>query len=267
MNILKLFFGFVLLAAGACEMSLSKLTGRATDEWARSYPLAAKGDVQIANTNGTIDIEGVDGVMVEVRAERIARAATDAAARELLPRITIKEDVSPNRIAIETERLSGILIGVGVEVQYHVRVPKSARVRARTTNGAITAVAIGGRLVASTTNGSITGTELRGDVEARATNGRVAIDLASLGNDLVDLRTTNGPLQLTLPGTAKATLSATCTNGGIDVSDLTLDLMGEQSRRRVRGRLNGGGTPVELTTTNGPIRVRLRSAAESPSPK
>ena len=267
MNILKLFGASLLLAAVACEMSVAKLTGRAADEWTRSYPLTANGDVQIANTNGTIDIEGVDGVMVEVRAERIARAATDAAARELLPRITIKEDVSPSRIAIETDRLSGILIGVGVEVQYHVRVPKSARVRARTTNGAITAVALSGRLVAATTNGTITGTDLRGDVEARSTNGRVAIDLAALGSDLVDLRTTNGPVQLTLPDAAKATLSATCTNGRIDVADLPLDLMWEQSRRRVRGRLNGGGTPVELTTTNGPIRVRLRSAAESPSPK
>jgi hypothetical protein len=34
--------------------------------------------------------------------------------------------------------------------------------------------------------------------------------------------------------------------------------MGEQSRRRVRGRINGGGTPVELTTTNGSIHVAVR---------
>ena len=262
--ILKLFGRSVLLAAavavGACEMSLSNLTGRATDEWTRSYPLPANGEVQITNTNGKVEIEGVDGVTVDVRAERVARAATEAAARELLPRISIKEDIRPDRVALETERLSGILIGVSVEVRYQVRVPKTALVRVRTTNGAITVIALSGRVVASTTNGVITGTDLRGDVEARATNGRVAIDLASLGSDLVDLRTTNGSVQLTLPDTAKATLSATCTNGAIDVSGLKLDLMGEQSRRRVRGRLNGGGTPVELTTTNGAIHVRLRGA-------
>jgi hypothetical protein len=63
---------------------------------------------------------------------------------------------------------------------------------------------------------------------------------------------------LTLPRAARANLSATCTNGAIDVSGVALELMGEQSKRRVRGRINGGGTPVELTTTNGSISVAVR---------
>ena len=57
--------------------------------------LGAGGEVHIVNTNGRIEVEGVDGSTVEVRAEKIAAAATDAAARELLPRIVIKEDSSP----------------------------------------------------------------------------------------------------------------------------------------------------------------------------
>src|SRR5881398_3428412 len=79
----------------ACDVSLGNLAGRATDEWTHTYPLSAGGEVHIANTNGRVDVEGVDGSNVEVRAERIARAATDAGAKELLPRITIKEDVQP----------------------------------------------------------------------------------------------------------------------------------------------------------------------------
>ena len=75
---------------------------------------------------------------------------------------------------------------------------------------------------------------------------------------MIELRTVNGELKLTLPGNANANLSASVTNGVIDTSGLALDLMGEQTRRRVRGRLNGGGTPIELATTNGPIRVAVR---------
>jgi hypothetical protein len=251
---------FVLLLAllGACHGALGGLTARASDEWTRSYPLSATGEVQITNGNGSIEVEGVDGAMVDVRAERIARAATDAAARELLPRINIKEDIESGRVAIETERLSGLLIGVSVEVKYHVRVPKSALVRLRTANGEITASELAGRLVATTANGAITGRNLAGGVEARAVNGPVTIDLRSLADELIELRTVNGGLKLTLPGTARANLSASCTNGVIDTSGLALDLMGEQTRRRVRGRLNGGGTPIELTTTNGTIRVAAR---------
>src|SRR5712692_4044833 len=93
-------------------LNIGPLTGRASDEWTRSYPLAAGGEVRIINTNGKIDIEGVDGSTVEVQARRIARAATDEGARELLPRISIREDIKPARVSIETERM-GMLIGAG----------------------------------------------------------------------------------------------------------------------------------------------------------
>ena len=249
---------FASVALTACTGSLGGLTARASDDWTRTYPLAANGEVQITNGNGSIDVEGVEGIgeaMVDIRAERIARGATDAAARELLPRITIKEDIKPNRVAIETERLTGIVIGVSVEVKYHVRVPNTALVRLRTTNGEITVSAISGRLVAATTNGAIIGRNLNGGVEARAVNGSVTMDVRSLGAELIELRTVNGAVELTLPASGKANLSASVTNGVIDTSGFALDLMGEQTRRRVRGRLNGGGTSIELSTTNGPIRV------------
>ncbi len=61
-----------------------------------------------------------------------------------------------------------------------------------------------------------------------------------------------------LPDSAKADVTATCTNGGITVSpELTLAVT-EQSRRRLEGRLNGGGTPIELQTTNGGVRIKPR---------
>jgi Putative adhesin len=246
------------IALSACQGALGGLTARASDEWTRMYQLAAGGELQVVNSNGKLEVEGVDGDVVEVRAERIARGATEAAARELLPRIEIHEDVRPDRVAIETRRPSGILIGVSFEVQYRVRVPKTALVRLRTVNGELMVTALRGRLVATTTNGAVTGRDLSGGVEARTTNGRVTIDLGSIGADPIELRTVNGELQLTLPRAARANLSATCTNGAIDVSGVALELMGEQSRRRVRGRMNGGGTPVELTTTNGAIRVAVR---------
>jgi hypothetical protein len=246
------------LALAACNASVGSLTGRATDEWTRSYPLEASGEMQITNTNGRIEIEGVDGSMVEVRAERIARATTDALARELLPRIEISERATPTLVQIETKRLSGIIIGASVEVRYHVRVPKTALVRARTANGMMAAESLRGRLVANTVNGSISGRELSGGVEARAVNGPVEIEMGAVGEDPIDLRTTNGTIQLKLPQNAKVNLSASCVNGVIDMSALTLDLMGEQSRRRVRGRMNGGGTPIELNTVNGKIVVSAR---------
>jgi DUF4097 and DUF4098 domain-containing protein YvlB len=248
----------VTLALAACDLSLGNLTGRATDEWTHTYPLTPGGEVRIGNTNGKIEVEGVDGATVEVRAERIARGATEAGARQLLPRIVIKEDIAPDRISVATERMSGIMIGASFEVRYHVRAPKNAVVNVTNSNGSIVITALGGKVVAHTTNGAVSGKELAGGVDARSTNGAVNIDVASVGSDRISLSTTNGGVTLTLPDAAKADISASVTNGGINVSGLDKLELSEQSRRHVEGKLNGGGTPIELQTTNGGIRVRLR---------
>ena len=254
-----------LLLAG-CDLSLGHLTARATDEWSRSYPLEAGGEIRIVNTNGKIEIEGTEGSTVEVKAEKIARGATDAAARELLPRIVIKEDIKPDRVSLETERMSGIMIGAAFEVRYHVRAPKSAVVNITNTNGQVALAALTGKVKAQTTNGGVNGRNLTGGVDARSTNGGVTIDMASVGPDSITLRTTNGGVTLTLPDSTKANLTASCTNGGINVSALDNLEISEQSRRRLEGRLNGGGTSIEVRTTNGGIRVRPRTQAEATRP-
>ena len=251
------------VALAGCDVSLGNLTARATEEWTHTYPLTAGGEVRIVNTNGRIDVEGVDGSTVEVRAERIARGATDSAARELLPRIVIKEDIKPDRITLETERMNGIMIGAGFEVRYHVRAPKNAVVNVTNTNGQVVVNALAGKVVASTTNGAVKGTNLTGGVDARTTNGSVSIDMASVGPDPVSLETTNGSVTLMLPEKAKATVSASVTNGGITVGALDNFEVTEKSRRRLEGRLNGGGTPVELRTTNGGIRLRSRDTVNT----
>jgi len=123
--------------------------------------------------------------------------------------------------------------------------------------------ALDGKVRAHTTNGGVNGKSLGGGVDARSTNGGVTIDMASVGADNISLRTTNGGVTLTLPDGAKATLSASCTNGGINVSSLENLDVSDQSRRRLEARLNGGGTAIELRTTNGGIRVRPRSGAST----
>jgi len=243
----------LVLALAGCEISVGNLAGRATDEWTRSYPLAAGGELQVGNQNGTVDIEGTDGTTVEVRAERIAKAATDAGARELLPRIKIDENVSANLVSIETEKMEGFMLGAAVEVRYHVKAPRGAIVSVTLGNGRISLTGLNGKVTAHTSNGAVTGAQLSGPVDAETTNGAVRVDLSAIGGP-VTLRTTNGGVRLTLPRTANADLEASCVNGGINVSGLTLQAS-EQSRRRVAGKLNAGGPLVSLHTTNGGIQV------------
>ena len=146
-------------------------------------------------------------------------------------------------------------------MRYHVRAPKSVVVNGSNTNGVITLKSRSGRVTAHTTNGGVRGNGLSGGVDASTTNGGVDVEFASIGADRISLHTTNGGVTVDLPEDAKADVVATCTNGGISVSGVKMQVT-EQSRRRVEGKMNGGGTPIELSTTNGGIRIRSRALAE-----
>jgi hypothetical protein len=265
--------GVVLLGIGgaACDInvdgsggfSFDLASGKAQDEWTRTYDLDAGALVEIVNVNGRITAEPGSGGGVEVRAERIARASTDDGAREHLKEIEMREEVSDTRVRVEVRapRHRGFR---GHEVRWTVRVPKGVNVDLRTTNGSVRLTGLEGEIRARTTNGGVTGKGLRPTVlDASVTNGGVDIEVASaLTGGTFELEATNGGVALALPAESKADINARCTNGGIRVSGLELELQGEQTRRRVQGRLNGGGARVNLATTNGGVRL-TRAAASS----
>jgi hypothetical protein len=249
-------FSLVVVTAvlTSCGVPIGPMGLRATDTWTHTYPLSRNGEVTIVNANGRIDVEGVDSSMVEVQAEKVAFGATEQLARDLLPRIPIEEHATPDFVSVETRRLGGFLIGARYEVRYKVRVPRTATIRATTTNGGVFVTGMDGRVIARTTNGGIVATALSGTVEARSVNGGVRVQFASVGEGSSELRTVNGGVRVALPPTAKATLSATWVNGGINFSGLQFEVT-EQARRRFEGRLNGGGSMVEVATVNGGITL------------
>ena len=181
----------------------------------------------------------------------------NVSSREIAIAVVTPES-TPDRVSLETERMNGIMIGAGFEVRYHVRAPKNAFVNVTNTNGQVVVNALAGKVAAHTTNGAVKGTNLTGGVDGQSTNGSVSIDMASTGSERISLETTNGSVTLMLPEKAKATVSASVTNGGINVGSLDNFDVTEKSRRHLEGKMNGGGAPVELHTTNGSIRLRSR---------
>ena len=126
-----------------------------------------------------------------------------------------------------------------------------------TVNGGVELRNISGEITAETTNGGITAREIAGSIDASTTNGGVDVDLMQLGDRGARLECTNGGIRLRLPSDAKASISASVSNGGIDTGGLTLDTT-ESSRRRLEARMNGGGAPIRIEGTNGGIRISGR---------
>lgn len=256
----------VLVAIGlsACDIAVDGhggfnfdvSAGKAQDEWSRTYPLAAGSRFELINVNGKITAEASDGSAIEIKAERTAKAASDDAARDLLGRIEMREEVGEGRVRVEVRppRFSGM---TGHEIKWTVKVPRGRAVDLRTVNGGVRLVGLDGDIRARSTNGGITGAALQPTLlDVAVTNGGVDIQLArAVADGTFEIEAVNGGVSLSLPSDSKADISGRCVNGGISVVDLPIEVQGEQSRRRLDGRLNGGGAKITLETVNGGVRI------------
>lgn len=245
-------------ASSGCDIVTADYKAKESTEWRKTYTLEPGGRVEISNVNGRIEVEPSTGNTVDVVAVKTARGASAEAARALLERIEIAEDVSPSSIRLETKvPRGGFMRFGGTEVRYTVKVPAASEVRFANVNGGIEVAGLAGRVDLETTNGGIRARDLTGPVDASTTNGGVDVDVARIAEGGVKLGCTNGGIKLRVPEDAKANISASVTNGGIDAGGLPLEIS-QSSRRRLEGRLNGGGPLIRLEGTNGGISVSRR---------
>lgn len=249
----------ILLAGVGCDLVTAEFRSEETTEWRKSYELPAGGHVEVVNVNGRINVEPSTGRTVEVLAIEKARGASPEAAKEALKRITIQDEQSASGIRIETKiaRHSSMFGSGGLQVEYHVKVPADAGLRVQTVNGGIDIRGVTGTVHAETTNGGVDGQGLGGPIDASTTNGGVEIAMAKVAGD-IRLESTNGGITLRVPKDARATISARVANGGIDTGGLPIETSGESTRRRLEGRMNGGGASIQLETTNGGVHLSGR---------
>jgi hypothetical protein len=256
-------------ALGACDIAVDGhggfgfglSAGKASDQWTRTYQIASGGRLELINVNGRITAEASDGTAVEVRADRTAKAATDEGAKDLLDRIEMREEVGTDRVRVEVRapRMTG---PSGHEFTWTVKVPRGVSVDLRTVNGGLRVANLDGDVRLRSTNGGIKGTSLlAASVDAAVTNGGIDIELAkSVTTGTFELEAVNGGVSIHLPADSRADIAGRCVNGGISTSDLQLEMVGEQNRRRLDAKLNGGGARISLETVNGGVRIGRASS-------
>lgn len=269
----KIVFLGLLLTAGlsvaACDIkttasgdfAFGMAAGRAQDTWTRSYEVAANGRVELINVNGRITAEPATDGKVTVEGVRTAKGSTDDAAKENLAKLEIREELSGDRVRVESRppRLSGMS---GHEIEWTIKVPKGVIVDLRTVNGGIRINGLQGEVHAKTTNGGVKGNDVAATLlEASSVNGGIEISFATAldANASVDLETVNGGVEVSLPSASKATITARAVNGGVQVNDLDVNRTNEPSsfdmKRRLEGTMNGGGAKINISTTNGGVRI------------
>ena len=248
-------------ATAGCDLMTADLRAEQTAQWQKTYPITANGSVEIDNVNGKILVEPGSGNSVEVVAKKKARGASDEAAKAALDRITIAEDVASDHVKLVTKypKTEGIVLGgSNATVEYHVKVPPGVSAKFSTVNGGVDVRGLSGHVNAEATNGGVKAADMSGQLDASTTNGALDIDLAKISDAGVKLECTNGGISVKLPKDAKASISASIVNGGIQTGDLPIESMGDNTRRKLEARMNGGGPRLDIEGINGGIRLSSR---------
>ena len=144
-----------------------------------------------------------------------------------------------------------------------------------TTNGNVDIVDVTGGVHVSTSNGTVDADNLHGEFSARTTNGGIKARLFDIPvNAPVRVATSNGPVELTidqvrsdvrastnnghihlrLPSDTNARVDARTSNSSIS-SDLDVKGRVDWSKKHLEGALGSGGPHIDLSTTNGSIRL------------
>jgi DUF4097 and DUF4098 domain-containing protein YvlB len=144
-------------------------------------------------------------------------------------------------------------------------------VRAKAGSGSIRATDVGGGFEANTGSGHITleqaapgavrvetgsgGMELRGvrgSLEARAGSGGIRAEGDPTGGWMV--HTGSGSIHLRLPANSAFDLNARTSSGTISLEH-PVTVQGTMGRKEIRGKVRGGGVPVEVETGSGNIEI------------
>ena len=247
-----------------------------------SFPLSAGGRVSVESFNGGVEISTWDQNTVEIDGSKWGPTTEAADA------LRIDTDHTADSVSVRAVKPSEWRQNLGA--RFELKVPRGALIdrivtsnggirmesgvgpaRLRTSNGSIHVQGLRGRVDAQTSNGPIELVDVDGDASLHTSNGHIHADHltgdidASTSNGGIDLsmngklagvraHTSNGGITVRLPEPVNARVVAQTSNSSIQ-SDFDVRMSGEFSKHRLEGSVGNGGPLIDLTTSNGPIRI------------
>ena len=155
-----------------------------------------------------------------------------------------------------------------------IKVDGATGLEASTGSGSISAASVAGPTKATSGSGSITIAQSgKGDVDVSASSGGITLAgvdgaarvRSSSGSIKIDgrpsgawsLHVSSGGITMTVPPDAAFDLDARTNSGSIDSAHpVTMEVTGKVDKRRIAGKVRGGGPLVELSCSSGSIRIR-----------
>lgn len=273
----------VLVLTVAAPLLLAALEPNRTESVHYSYPMQPGTRLTVENVNGSIEISGWDQNMIDISATKYAD--TDQVLAQLKVDVAVSADGVHISTVVPPESRN-------VGVKYVLKVPRRAELaEIRSSNGSIRVTEIEGAANLRTSNGSVHASKTRGKLEIGTSNGSVRIEendgetdvrtsngsvhasgirgplTASSSNGAMDLQidsatqnavkaeTSNGGITLRMPASAGARVRAVTSSHNKVSSDFDVRKEGVNSESHLEGVVGAGGPNVELTTSQGSIRL------------
>jgi len=218
--------------------------------------------LEVINRNGEIEARGASG---EARVEGMRR--DDGDDKELFIEVVeysdgvticavYAKDKTPGRChrgGVHSE--SSSWHGHHAKLNFDVQVPSGVRFNAMTTNGGVHCRDLNSIVEVATTNGNVEVSTSEW-ASAKTTNGGVHVSMGKANwTGELELATTNGSINVTLPSSAEFEVNAATTNGGIH-TDFPVTVQGSFSSKELSGKVGSAGRHLKVATTNGGIDLR-----------
>jgi DUF4097 and DUF4098 domain-containing protein YvlB len=240
------------------------------EEWSKTYHLSGRPDLRIETSDANIQVTTWEQNTIEARI------------------ISSHYKIGEGGLRVE-ERQTGDSVEIDVRYPHHdfnigwgqhkvdiiIQMPREGRVNLRTGDGKIDIAGfkgemdlhsgdgsenlegVDGKLRASTGDGHITAHGRFDELELKTGDGHVEVT-ANAGSTLAAgwrLETGDGNVSLEIPSDLSADVSLHTSDGHIDL-DMPIATEGKIRQNEVHGKLNGGGSSLNIRTGDGSIHLR-----------
>jgi DUF4097 and DUF4098 domain-containing protein YvlB len=250
-----------------------------------SYAQSPGGRLSVENFNGSVEISGWDQNSVDVsgtkyadsetrlhdvridisnqsngvqirtlRPDRDHRGHTGAKYVIWVPRQTELERIHSSNGTMRVETIDGNMTLDTSNGSVHLS-DIHGNVDANSSNGSVEVRKVEGRMSFETSNGSVRAENVHGGIHAHTSNGSVDLEFETPQIGDLTASTSNGGITVHLPASTNATISAHTSGHDRIYSDFDVTVRGSLSASRLEGTLGGGGPRIELSTSNGNIRL------------
>jgi len=239
------------------------------DEWNKTYQVGNNPTLHVDTNDASIEVtRGVSNtIYAHILTEGVSIGSSGV-------RVTDRQEADKVDLQVRVPNEWGFHFGMHRGVRIEVQVPPQAALDLHSGDGHISVTGISGQARLDTGDGHISVQGFNGGLRGHTGDGHMSIDGVFTDLDLrtgdghVDLtvrpgskmnsgwliHTSDGRVEARLPQDLAAELYAHTGDGHIQL-DMPVTVSGSIERSRVRGKLNGGGPLLEITTGDGSIRI------------